>query len=145
MSVSGRIVRRLPVWVRANPMDCTLVMLGIPGGVLSLAGVARSSALAEILPWWGPALWSAALVVGCAAWLVGLTSVREADGRLVITRMPAMLLGLQVVSMSALTYGVMIVATAGWAGLVASLYVFVVGAGTWIRRVDLLMRFRGQA
>lgn len=120
------------------------VFMGIPSSVASLAGVARSNAMANVLPWWGPRVWAAALLVGCVAWLVGLTSITENNGVLVLTRMPALLLGLHLVSMTCLTYAVVVVISSGLTGLLASTAYLVVAGGTWLRRVDLSSREKGE-
>lgn len=143
MGLSSRVVRKLPTWVRINPLDVMFVCMGIPSSLVSLVGVARSNALTNVLPWWGPKLWSASLLVGCVAWLVGLTSITENNGVLVLTRMPSLLLGLHLVSMACLTYAVVVTIAAGWAGLLPSVIYLVVAGGTWLRRVDLSSRVKG--
>lgn len=128
---------RLPVWVRTQPIDATFALLGIPSGLTLLVGPARSRALEAVLPHWATYLWAMSLVLGCLAWLAGLTSVRMRDGRLVITRLPVLLLGLQILSPAALVYGLTIILVGGWAGVLAAWPLFVVAAATFIRRVEL--------
>lgn len=144
MSLSGRIVHRLPKWVRISPLDVMFVFLGLPSSLAAVVGLARSNALAEILPWWGPRLWSTALFIGCVAWLVGLTSIRETDDALILTRMPSLLLGLHLVSITSLTYALVVVLFAGWAGILPATAYLVVSLGTWLRRVDFETRYRGE-
>lgn len=143
MGISGRIVRRLPRWVRVSPLDVMFVILGLPSSLAAILGLARSNALADVLPWWGVRLWSAALFVGCVAWLVGLTSIQENNGVLVLTRMPTLLLGLHLVSISTATYAVVLILISGWTGLLAAMAYLVVAGGTWLRRVDFTSRYRG--
>lgn len=144
MSLSGRVVQRLPKWVRVNPLDVMFVFMGIPSSIATLAGVARSNALTNVLPWWGPRLWAAALLIGCVSWLAGLTSIQENNGVLVLTRMPALLLGLHLVSIACLAYAVVVIVATGWTGVLAATAYLVVAGGTWLRRVDFSSRFRGE-
>lgn len=144
MSLSGRLVRKLPKWVRVSPLDVMFVFLGIPSSLAAVAGLAQSNALADVLPWWGPKLWAVALLVGCLAWLVGLTSITENNGILVLTRMPALLLGLHLVSITCLTYAAVLIIFSGWTGLLAATAYLVIAFGTWLRRVDFSSRYRGE-
>lgn len=120
------------------------VFLGLPSSLAAVVGVARSSALDVVLPWWGPRLWSIALFVGCVAWLVGLTSIKETKDALVLTRMPSLLLGLHLVSITCLTYAAVVIVFAGWSGTLAATSYLVVSMGTWLRRVDFETRYRGE-
>lgn len=137
MSLQQRLVGRLPVWARTQPIDVMFALLGIPSGVAALSGIARSRALALLLPHWATYLWGVCLVAGCIAYLAGLTSLRERDGHLVITRLPVLLFGLQILSPAALVYGVAIIVISGWAGLLAAWPLLVAAIATWIRRVEL--------
>lgn len=136
----ARLVHRLPVWVQAQPLDCMFALLGILPGLASLAGLASSRALDMLLPWWAARLWALILVVGCGCWLVGASSVRERDGLLVATRLPAYLLGLHLLSLACLVYGVAIIMVGGWGGLLAGYPLLVGAAGLYIRRVGLARR-----
>jgi hypothetical protein len=140
-----RLVARLPVWARTQPLDCMFALLGLPSGVLSLLGVVRSRAMEELLPWWATRLWAVCLLVGCVAWLAGASSVRERDGLVVATRLPAWMLGLHLLSLACAVYAVAIIVVGGWAGVLAAYPLVVAAAGTYIRRVDLVDRFRGQS
>lgn len=135
-----RFVRRLPVWVQAQPLDCMFALLGILPGIASLAGVASSKALETLLPWWAVRLWAVILLVGCVCWLAGASSVRERDGQLVATRLPAYLLGLHLLSLACLVFGTAIIVIGGWAGLLAAYPLLVGAAGLYIRRVGLSRR-----
>lgn len=145
MSLSGRIVRKLPKWIRVSPLDVMFVFLGLPSSLAAMAGVAQSNALADVLPWWGPKLWAVALFIGCCAWLVGLTSVKENNGILILTRMPALLLGLHLVSITCLTYAAVVIVFSGWTGVLAATAYLVIAFGTWLRRVDYMARHRGDS
>ncbi|MEV0237553.1 hypothetical protein [Nonomuraea sp. NPDC050786] len=127
--------------MRANPMDVMFVFLGLPTSLASVVGLSQSTALHHVLPWWGPRLWSIALLAGCVAYLIGVTSVREMLGALVIVRLPALLLGLHLISIASLTYAVVVLMFAGWSGLVPAVAYLVVSLGTWVRRVDLRGRY----
>ncbi|MDF5758628.1 hypothetical protein [Spongiactinospora sp. TRM90649] len=131
------LVLRLPVWIRAQPLDCMFALLGILPGVASLAGLATSRALETLLPWWAAQLWALILIVGCGCWLAGASSVRERDGHLVASRLPLFLLGLRLLSLACLVYAVAIVVISGWAGLLAAYPLLVGAAGLYIRRVGL--------
>lgn len=139
-----RLVERLPAWVLTQPLDCMFALLGLPSGVASLLGAARSRALDELLPWWATRLWAVCLLVGCVAWLAGASSVRERDGQLVATRLPAFILGLHLLSLACAVYGVAIIVLGGWSGALAAYPLLVGAAGTYIRRVHLVDRFRGR-
>lgn len=143
MGLSGRIVRRLPLWVRSSPLDVMFVFMGLPSSLVTLLGLTHSSALAELLPWWGIRIWALALFAGCVAWLVGLTSVQEDEGVRVLTRLPALILGLHLVSITCLTYAVAVILFAGWFGFLTATLYLVIAGGTWLRRVDLVSRQRG--
>jgi hypothetical protein len=132
-----RLVRRLPLWVRAQPLDTLLSVLGIPSGVASLVGAADSRALAALLPQWAVYLWSINLIVGCVCWLAGASSVREQDGHLVTRRLPIYVLGLHLLSLSCAVYGVAILVIGGAAGLLGGYPLLVIATGLYIRRVNL--------
>jgi hypothetical protein len=136
------LVRRLPIWVRTQPLDATLALFGIPPALAALLGQLRSAALAELLPWLAIRLWAVCLLIGCAAWLAGLMSMREENGQLLISRLPILILGLALVSVSAVVYGVAILIASGWAGALAAWPLLVAAAGTYLRRVDLSDRYR---
>lgn len=135
------LIRHLPMWVRAAPIDAMVAVFGIPAGLSSLLGLAPSRAL-TLLPWWAGKLWALCLILGCAAWLAGLASVREVDGRLAVGHLPVLLLGLRLLSMAALVYGATIIVTSGWAGVLAAWPLLVLALGTTVRCVDLTDRAR---
>lgn len=142
MSLTGRMIGKLPVWARTAPLDATFCVLGIPSSALTVLGFARSPTLIELLPDWGLLLWSVCLFVGCMAWLAGLTSIKENNGHMIVTRMPVMIFGLYLVSLAAVVFGLALVLIGGWNGVLAAWPVLVFAAGTYLRRVDLASRFR---
>jgi purine-cytosine permease-like protein len=125
-------------------MDTLFALMGLVSSIASLVGLSEPSSLTKVLPWWGPILWSLALFVGCVAWLIGLTSIKENNGHLVLTRMPALILGLYLVSVATLVYGIALLIFAGWTAAVAALIMFATSGGTYLRRVDFASRFRGE-
>lgn len=142
MGFQNQLVRRLPVWVRTAPLDATFCVLGIPGAALAVAGVVQSQSLDQFLPGWGRLLWSICLFSGCVLWLAGLTSIKENNGHMTVTRMPILIFGLYLTSLAALVYGVALILIAGWSGVLAAWPVLVFAGGTWLRRLDLVSRFR---
>lgn len=143
MGIQARIVHKLPKWIRLAPMDVMFAFLGAFSSVSTLVGWAQPSSLSQFLPWWGPLLWSICLLTGCTAWVVGLTSIKENNGHLVLTRMPALILGLYLVSIASLAYAAALVIVAGPRGLVAATSFLAISAGTYLRRIDFASRFRG--
>ena len=132
-----RLVRRLPPWVRKQPISVMAAVFGIPAGVTSLFGQARSAALAELLPWWAGKMWALCLAAGCAAWLAGLSSTRQINGQLVVERLALLLLGLRLLSMAAAVYGAALIITSGWAGLLAAWPLMVLALGLTVHLLDL--------
>lgn len=144
MGLQSRIIRRLPVWVRSNPLDVMFIVILTPSSVLSLAGIAQSNAMAQTLPWWGTKIGALMMLVGCVFWAVGITSVHASNGILVLSRMPALLLGLHLVSVTTLSYAVLVLTVSGRAGVTVSAYLLAMAGGTWLRRIDLTDQFRGE-
>lgn len=142
MGWQGKIVAKLPVWIRTAPLDATFCTLGLPSSVVAVVGLIQSPALTEFLPGWGRLIWSMALFFGCLFWLIGLSSIKENNGHFVVTRMPIMIFGLYLASTSALVYGVTIILFAGTSGVLSAWPVLVFAAGTWLRKIDLASRFR---
>lgn len=110
--MTAHLIRRLPAWVRTQPLDCMFAILGIPSGLVSLLGVARSRALDQLLPVWAVRLWAVCL------------------------------LGLQLLSVATLVYFVAIIVIGGWGGVLVAWPLLVVSAATWVRRADLVDRQR---
>lgn len=140
--ISSRVVRGLPEWIRISPIDTMIAFMGVLSSATNLIGMGSSRTL-SVMPVWGRVLWGVAFLVGCACWLVGLTSLKKSNGHYVFSRIPAMILGLYLVSLTAFAYGVGIVFLAGWAGVLPATSMWAVALGTWLRRVDVSDRFRG--
>lgn len=136
-----RLVARLPVWVQEGPIGTMCVLLGVPAGLFTLFGPARSHALDVALPFWARPLWSICLIVGCIAWAAGLTSVRQHGGILIIGRLPAYILGLQLIATAAIVFGLAIVWVGGWAGVLAAWPLGVVAFGTAVEAAKLGNRY----
>jgi hypothetical protein len=132
-----RLVVHLPVWAQTQPISVMCVLLGAPAGLAALVGPARSPALDVVLPLWARSLWAACLLTGCLAWGAGLVSMRRDGDRLVIRRLPAMILGLQLISLTAAVYGTAIIVVGGWAGVLAAWPLSVVAAGTAVEQAVL--------
>lgn len=142
MGLQSRLVNRLPIWIKTAPLDATFCVLGIPGAALSIVGVIQSRSLDEFLPGWGRLLWSICLFFGCLFWLTGLTSIKFSDGHLAIIRMPILIFGLYLSSLAALVYGVSLILVGGGSGVIEAWPILVFAGGTWLRRVDLVSRYR---
>jgi hypothetical protein len=140
--VIRRLVARLPVWMQEGPIGSMCVLLGIPAGIAALVGPASSRALDTLLPVWARILWAGCLIVGCVAWGIGLTSVRNVGGVSVITRLPSMLLGLRLIANAAIVYAIAIIVVSGWAGMLAAWPLGVVAFGTTIEWAVLDTRRR---
>lgn len=129
-----RMVARLPVWVQEQPLGVMSVLLGIPSGLAALVGPATSRALDTLLPPWARPIWAACLILGCIAWGVGITSIRQRGALLIITRLQALILGLRLISLAALVYALAIILISGWAGALAAYPLLVVSAATAVEQ-----------
>lgn len=143
MGIQARIVHRLPDWIRRSPLDVMFSFMGLVSSMLSLIGIGKPGSLSQVLPWWGPLLWSLCLLVGSAAWMAGVASIKESEGVLILVRMPVFIFGLYLVSLAAFAYGLVLIVFAGWSGVVASVLFFAVAGGTYLRRIDVASKFRG--
>lgn len=144
MSLSGRVIQRLPRWIRLTPLDAFLSVALGAGGLMSLIGFSEPSSIEQVLPMWGRALWSICLVIGCFSWIAGLTSIKENNGSFVLTRMPILLFGLYLVSLAALAYGIVIIVFAGWAGAVSGAVLLAISGALFVHRVNLARRYRSE-
>lgn len=142
MGLQIKLYRRLPVGLRLYPLDVTFAVFGIPTSVLSLIGLSEPSSIAELLPTGVNKAWSAVLLVGCLAWLVGVMSAQELeDKRLVlIHKVPVTIFGLWLVSSASFVYGCTLLVVTGWVGLTAAMSMFVICVGTTLRRINLMDR-----
>lgn len=139
----NKVIRRVPTWVRLAPLDAMCAVWGSASSVSILLRVNASHAL-MFMPPWGRVLWAIALLVGCVCWLVGLSSTKLVDGHWTLTRVPALIFGLYLVSLAALLYGVIVLVVAGWGGVLPAASFLAIAGGTWLRRVDFSTRHRGE-
>lgn len=142
MGIQARLVSRLPRGVQHYPLDFAFVLLGVPSAALTMTGLSTSASLDAILPRWGQVVWSLILLVGGICWGIGVLSTSlDSDGHtVVIRRVPTMVFGLSLVSVAALVYAITIILYGGWSGLLASVPLFAVSFGTYIRRVRLITK-----
>jgi hypothetical protein len=145
VTIQERILERLPAGVRAHPLETSLTILGVPAGITLLLRVANSNAL-NVLP--GPVLtvWSLVWTVGCVSWFIGLvfSDKKETGSGIVVKHVPALLMGLWFVSVTSLVYGVAVLVSAGWNGVLASVTPLCIAGGTYIRRIDLQRRIKDE-
>lgn len=143
MGLQRRLINRLHLGVRLFPLDFTLCLFGIPTSVLSLIGFARSRALG-VLPVWAELTWNVTLLVGCITWLIGIFSVCKIGEDTIIRKVELSIFGLTLVSSASAVYATAMVTVAGTNGLISATYLFAFAFGTWVRRVDLIDRAKGQ-
>jgi hypothetical protein len=132
-----RLIERVPAGIRTQPTDAMLVLLGIPAGLSTLVGASESRALDTLLPWLAVKGWAVALLVGCAAWVVGLSGVRLHGDVVVLTRLAAYRFGLHLLAVASLVYGVAILMVVGTGGVLAAWPLLAFAAATWLKAVDL--------
>lgn len=143
MGIQMRLVRKLPAWVRLAPLDVMFSFMGLVSSITLLLGPARTGSINSILPRWGSLLWGVCLLVGCLAWLIGLTSIQDKGSAMVVSRMPYLIFGLYLVSMAASVYGLVVIMFAGWNGVVAGTSFMAVAGGTYLRRIGFADQLRG--
>jgi hypothetical protein len=136
-SIPGRLIRRAPAGIQTFPLDITFAALMVPSGILFFVGLTSSRAL-EVLPLWARYLWAACLVVGGIAWAAGALSAVRSNSHVVIRYVPVMVFGLSLTSAACFVYGIAIILTSGWAGVIAASGFFTIGAGTYVRRTVLI-------
>ena len=145
MGFQERLLAHLPPGVRSHPLETSLSLMGVPAGISILFRLSNSRAL-DVLP--GPILtvWAIVWTIGCIAWFVGLVFSDEKDtgNQVVITHVPALLLGLWFVSVSALVYGVAVIVVGGLSAVLAAVAPLCIAAGTYVRRIDLRQRIKGE-
>lgn len=142
MGLQTRWYRKLPVGLRVFPLDVTFAVFGIPASVLSLIGLSEPSSIAALLPTGVNKAWSAVLLTGCLAWLIGVMSAEELEDRrlVVIHKVPVTVFGLWLVSSASFVYGCTLIVITGWVGLTAATSMFVICVGTMLRRINLMDR-----
>lgn len=145
MGFQERLLAYLPSGVRSHPLETSLCLLGVPAGISILFRLTNSRAL-DVLP--GPVLsvWAVVWTLGCIAWFIGLVFSDEKEGsnETVITHVPALMLGLWFVSVSALVYGVAVLMVGGVSGIFGSVAPLCIAGGAYIRRIDLRRRIKGE-
>lgn len=145
MGFQERLLTRLPAGVRSHPLETSLSVLGIPAGITILFRFSNSRAL-EVLPPPILTVWAIVWTIGCIAWFVGLVLTDEKEGtdEVVIKHVPALMLGLWFVSVSALVYGAAVLIVGGLSGIIAAVAPLCIAGGTYIRRIDLRRRIKGE-
>lgn len=142
--IPARIVRNLPIGIQTYPMDAVFCVLGTISGVATIARLFTSQALSAALPPWALYIWAGLLVVGSIAWGIGIMSVHHnGRGEVIITKVPVMILGLGLISVVTLVYGIAVISRGGTAGLIASFAYFAVSGGTYVRRWVIMNRLDG--
>lgn len=142
MGIQMRLVRKLPAWIRLAPLDVMFAVMGLASSIGLLLGPAQPGSLHNVLPRWGPILWGVCLLVGCLAWMIGLTSIQRKGGAVVVSRMAYLIFGLYLVSLAALVYGLVVILFSGWSGVIAGALFMAVAGGTYLRRIDFADQLR---
>lgn len=144
MGFQDRLLARLPAGVRTHPLETSLSIMGVPAGISVGLRLVNSRAL-EVLPGAALTVWALVWTVGCVSWFIGLVFSDEKEGNegIVITHVPALLMGLWFVSVTALVYGVAVLIAGGLSGVLAAVAPLCIAGGTYIRRIDLQRRIKG--
>ena len=115
----------LPIALLARPGDFFLAFLCGLSGIPYILGVSRPESLASLLPEAFIRGWGAALTIGAAALICGLSSITyTATGREMIRRPACYKLGLRLFVASGSAYGAVILIVAGLQAVAASAAVF---------------------
>lgn len=140
----AKIVRKLPVGIQTYPMDAVFCLLGTISGVGTIGRVITSQALTAALPPWALTIWAVLLTIGSIAWGIGILSIHHnGQGEMIITKVPIMILGLGLISVVTLVYGIAVISRGGTAGLIASFAYFAISGGTYVRRWVIMNRLDG--
>lgn len=144
MGFQDRLLAILPTGVRSHPLEASVSLIGVPAGISILFRISNSRAL-DTLPSPILTVWALVWTIGCLAWFVGLvfSDENESGNEIVITHVPALMLGLWFVSVSALVYGIAVLFVSGLSGIFASVAPLCIAGGTYIRRIDLKRRTKG--
>ena len=132
-----RPVDRLPVWVRAYPMDLLFIVLCLQSGLVSLFGWGPARPLEQAMPWWAPRIWAVCLLVGSVCWLAGLSGIRGRDGHLVTRRLPILLLGLRLLALVMPIYAAAALLVGGWSALASGQILLVAAGLVYVRLAGL--------
>lgn len=91
-------------------------------------------------------VWAIVWTVGCMAWFIGLVLTDEKADKheVIIKHVPALLMGLWFVSVTALVYGVAVLIVGGLSGVLAAVAPLCIAGGTYVRRIDLQRRIKGE-
>lgn len=144
MGFQNRLLAILPAGVRSHPIETSMCVLGVPTGISILFRLTNSRAL-EVFPPPILSVWAVVWTVGCIAWFVGLVFSDEKENHdVVITHVPALMLGLWFVTVSALVYGVAVIVVGGTSGVLAAVAPLCIAGGAYIRRIDLRRRIKGE-
>jgi hypothetical protein len=145
VGLQERMLERLPVGIRIHPLETSICVMGVPAGISIGLRFSNSRAL-DVLPEPILTAWAVIWTIGCIAWFVGLvlSDEKEYNGGLVIRHVPALLLGLWFVFVTSLIYGIAVLVVGGLSGLFAAVAPLCIAGGTYIRRVDLQRRIKGE-
>lgn len=136
-----RVVNALPVGFQTYPMDAVFAILGTLSGAGTFARLLSSQALEAALPPWALYVWSGLLFVGSVSWLIGILSTRRnGHGEVIIDRVPILVLGLGLISVVTLVYGIAVISRGGLSGVLAAVAYFAVAGGTYVRRWVIMNR-----
>ena len=98
------LVLNLPAGLLARPGEWFLAVLCALSGLTILAGAARPTSVARLLPEPIYVAWGACLVIGSASLACGLSSYRRSPGGWIVTRVPCYRLGLRLLGLSSALY-----------------------------------------
>lgn len=131
------LVRKLPAGLLFHPAEWALAVLVIVPGVLTVAGWRTSDSLAAALPWPVYKAWGVLMVVGGAALIAGLSSIKRAGSRYVVGRVPAYRLGLRLIGATEALYAVCLLASVGVGALQAAVSLLTVSVLCGIKLLTL--------
>lgn len=115
------LVLRIPIPVLVESFEVFFASFSFVVGILALLGLGRASTMTRVLPHAGIIVFNLCLVFGALALLVGITGIREKEGRIVYTRLPMYKLGLRLLGLVCMLYGLILILVAGLTGLLASI------------------------
>lgn len=128
-----RVLHALPEGFVARPEAAFLAILCLGSGIPTALGFTQSRALYELLPMGVLNAWGVALIVGSLAVLSGILSIQIRDGYEIIKRTAAYRLGLRLLGLSSVVYGLAVVAVGGAAGLLPAGWIWSFAAAMWVR------------
>lgn len=128
-----RVLHALPEGFIARPEAAFLAILCFGTGIPTALGATQSRALYQLLPSGVLNAWGVALIVGSTAVLSGILSIEIRDGYEVIRRAAAYRLGLRLLGLSSVVYGLAIVVVGGVAGLLPAGWIWSFAVAMWVR------------